>query len=983
VLRFFESVHELRRLLAESKQRPLTSDEAEKLAALLEMPQPWLEWAGKREQPTFDVESVALHIHERVSAQAILRAIRREDIQRDLFADTEQSPRDARAYYLHDIDWANRLITGDSLQVMTSLARRENLAGQVQMIYMDPPYGIKFSSNWQNEVGKRDVKDKDEDLCREPEMIRAYRDTWTLGVHSYLAYLKQRLILARELLKDSGSIFVQIGEENVHRIRTVVDEVFGAENQIACIAYRTSVGLGSEILDPVCNYVVWTAKNKEQIHAQKLYTILTLGEDGATRYSKAESKTNGSIKILSKEEEDNPSLIDKDLRPFTDQGLTSRSGSATTGFPVSFQGQEYIPTVGGWRTGREGMQRVLGSERILKAGETIRFKKCFDDFGALALTNFWDDVGGGVSSRNDPKVYVVQTSTKIIERCMLMTTSPGDLVLDPTCGSGTTAFVAEQWGRRWITIDTSRVAIAIARQRLLTACFDTYKTRNPAVGADPNAPQNPADGFYYKTVPHITLKSIAQNKGLDPIFAKHEPILAGKLAALNAFFSHEDTKARRELRKMLVGKLLKKAGEEKWSSLTESDFRCWLLPRTETGFLQTLRSVLSDKQISTLRVFVSSRETSWQPWQVPFDSDPDWPSELKDALADYRSAWRAKMDEVNAAIAANAEQEELVDQPEVLRGVVRVSGPFTVESVRPPENSLKGGGDEDTETPISGASEQLPETFEQKHSETLNASSHIVRMLELLRHDGLTFAGNNYRKFSQLDAVEGGFIHAEGEIENRRYAVVIGPEFGSVTSFQVENALRDAFRHAYDDLVFAGFSFDAQAQETIMAENERKGAQLKIHMVQIRPDVTMKDLLKKTNKVEQIFTVFGHPRTRIISAGDAGEIAVRMEGVDLYDPVENNIMATGVDKVAAWFVDTDYDGRVFCICQAFFPDKTAWGKLVRALKTSAPEDAFAQLSGTESLPFLPGSHRTVAVKVIDPRGNEVMRVHRLDDGYGN
>jgi adenine-specific DNA-methyltransferase len=411
-LRFFESVHALRWLLDESKRRPLTSDEAARLAALLEHPQPWLEWAGKREQPAFEVEPVALHIHERVSAQAILRAIRREDIQRDLFADTAQSPREARAYYQHDIDWANRLITGDSLQVMTSLARRENLAGQVQMIYMDPPYGIKFSSNWQNEVGKRDVKDKDEDLCREPEMIRAYRDTWTLGVHSYLAYLKQRLIVARELLKDSGSIFVQIGEENVHRVRAVMDEVFGAENQIACIAYRTSVGLGSELLDPVCNYVVWAAKNKEQIHAQKLYTILTLGEDGATRYSKAESKIDGSIKTLSKEEEDNPSLIDKDFRPFTDQGLTSRSGSATTGFPVSFQGQEYTPTVGGWRTGQEGMQRVLGSERILKAGETIRFKKCFDDFGALALTNFWDDVGGGVSSRNDPKVYVVQTSTK-------------------------------------------------------------------------------------------------------------------------------------------------------------------------------------------------------------------------------------------------------------------------------------------------------------------------------------------------------------------------------------------------------------------------------------------------------------------------------------------------------------------------------------------------------------------------------------------
>ncbi|MDR0351885.1 MAG: site-specific DNA-methyltransferase [Opitutaceae bacterium] len=627
-------------------------------------------------------------------------------------------------------------------------------------------------------------------------------------------------------------------------------------------------------------------------------------------------------------------------------------------------------------------------------------------------------------------MYVVQTVPKVIQRCLLMTTSPGDLVLDPTCGSGTTAYVAEQWGRRWITIDTSRVAIAIARQRLLTACFDTYKTRDPSAGADPNAPQNPAFGFYYKTVPHITLKSIAQNKALDAIFAKHEPILAEKLAALNAALGRAvSPKPPREgnggnhgngglgetaLPAKLVAKLLAKVAAEKWSSVTEADKRRWILPGTDGNLFQAAATAktLSAKQVAELRAFAASREKEWQPWQAPFDSDPDWPAELRDALAAYRAAWRAKMDEVNAAIAANAEQEELVDQPEALRGVARVSGPFTVESMRPPETSLKGGAGDNEETPIDGAPDQLPETFEATETperDSANAASHIERMLGWLRHDGVTFLGNKHAAFARLDAVDGCFLHGEGEIaadggEPRRAAVVIGPEFGSVTSYQVENALRDAFRRGYDDLIFAGFSFDAQAQETIAAENERKGAKMRIHMAQIRPDVGMEDLLKKTNKVEQIFTVFGQPRTSVRQVAQGGdgspsrpqnatdggggfgetalpEYIVRMEGVDLYNPVTNALDATGADRVAAWFVDTDYDGKVFCVCQAFFPDKTAWDKIARALKTGLEPGAFAALSGTESLPFKPGPRGRVAVKVIDPRGNEVMRVHSLDTDY--
>jgi adenine-specific DNA-methyltransferase len=544
--------------------------------------------------------------------------------------------------------------------------------------------------------------------------------------------------------------------------------------------------------------------------------------------------------------------------------------------------------------------------------------------------------------------------------------------MDPTCGSGTTAFVAEQWGRRWITIDSSRVAAAIARQRLLTASFDTYKTCDPQAGVDPNQPLNPRHGFIYKTVPHITLKSIAQNRGLDPIFAKHEPVLAERLAALNATLAGVTD----ALRQTLVDKLIKKLRTEGARTLSDADQRRWLLPGTDPALIVIQKGGPTASQAKGLRDAIPS-EAKWHEWEVPFDAAPDWPASLSQALAAYRAAWRAKMDEVNACITANAEQEELVDQPEVAHAVVRVSGPFTVESIRPPENGPE------PESPIGGAPEEL-ETFE-GDTKTLasgNAGSHIDRMLDLLRHDGITFLGNKHVKVDSLQRIESSFLHAEGEFisvddsKPHRVAVVIGPELGSVPGFLVEQAMRHCYKRGYDDLVVAGFSFDAIAQETIQDNNDDKTSDLRIHMAQIRPDVTMGDLLKKTQVTAQIFTVFGQPRTRLVEAGN-GENVVEMEGVDIYDPVKNSIEATNAGKVAGWFVDTDYDGKAFCICQAFFPDKTAWEKLARALKGGIEEGAFDKLSGTTSLPFKLGERQTVAVKVIDPRGNEVMRVHRL------
>lgn len=581
-------------------------------------------------------------------------------------------------------------------------------------------------------------------------------------------------------------------------------------------------------------------------------------------------------------------------------------------------------------------------------------------------------------------------------------TKPGDLVLDPTCGSGTTAYVAEQWGRRWITVDSSRVAAAIARQRLLTANFETYKTRDPQAGVDPSQPLNPKHGFIYKSVPHITLKSIAQNKGLDPIFARHEPILADGLTALNASL----VGATYTVRQTLVGKLIKKLREEGARSITDADQRRWLLPGTDPQLIQPQKGGPTATQAKSLRaaipcpfsegepgVFYDPMVLEWREWQVPFDTDPDWPQSLQAALSAYRSAWRAKMDEVSASISANAEPVDLVDQPELIRGVVRVSGPFTVESVRPLEDSMLGPVSE--VSPIGGAPEKLEGVFEGADEyvperDTTNASNHIERMIALLRHDGVRFPNNKHLIFSRLDPVDAEFIHAEGSPEGqpeRRVAVVVGPEHGAVTGYQVERAKISAYQREYDEVVFAGFAFDAAAQDRIQeAEGiAQSSGGTHFHMAHIRPDVLMGDLLKgnkggkkaaTAQASQQIFTVFGQPRIRIVGKGD--ELIAHMDGVDIYDPVKNSLEGTKADKVAAWFLDTDYDGRTFHICQAFFPDKSAWEKLARALGSTVEESVWATFIGTASLPFKPGQHGRVAIKVIDPRGNEVMAVHRVD-----
>ncbi|MDI6716692.1 MAG: site-specific DNA-methyltransferase [Actinomycetota bacterium] len=466
---------------------------------------PQLIWAGKAEHVSFEVPTVSLHVHERIDPRTIIDAVRKRNgdksSQMSLFESPVENPplREAIEFYKHKHNWSNRLIAGDSLLVMNSLLEKEGMAGQVQMIYIDPPYGIKYGSNFQPFVNKRDVKDgKDEDLTAEPEMIKAFRDTWELRIHSYLTYLRDRLLLARELLTESGSIFVQISDENLHLVRCICDEILGKINFISLISFVTSSGFTSSTLSRNGDRIIWYAKDRNQIKFRRLFIEKPLPQNDEN-YKYVELPT-GERRLMTIEERNNSAILPKGSRIFRLGDITSQGGSNTEqGF--KFKDRIFYPSYGRhWTPGLEGMYRLAENKRIMESGKSLNYVRYFDDFSYQQLTDIWTDTGTG----GDYKIYAVQTNTKVIQRCLLMTTDPGDLVFDPTCGSGTTAYVAEQWGRRWITCDTSRVAITLAKQRLMTALFDYYELAHPEEGV--------GSGFKYKTVPHITLKSIANDE---------------------------------------------------------------------------------------------------------------------------------------------------------------------------------------------------------------------------------------------------------------------------------------------------------------------------------------------------------------------------------------------------------------------------------------------------------------------------------------
>ncbi len=461
---------------------------------------PQLVWAGKAEHTSFEVPTVSLHVHERIDPKRILDAVRKRNGQAargpeqlSMFErPEEQRPlREALDFYKHAHGWSNRLVAGDSLLVMSSLLEKEGMAGKVQMVYIDPPYGIRYGSNFQPFVNRRDVKDgKDEDLTQEPEMIRAFRDTWELGIHSYLAYLRDRLLVTRELLHESGSCFVQISDENLHHVREVLDEVFGEKNFCGLISFRKTSGASSptarvNVVATVSDYLLWYARSREQVKYRQLYLTKTPGGEGAGQYVWIETDDWKVHPLSASDSLDSGRL----LRP---DNLASTGYSAALSQAFEYRGETFEPPPNShWKTTSEGLRRLAASDRIMRIGKRLYYKRFFDDFPVFPITNLWIDTGS--SGFAEARVYVVQTNLRVLDRCLLMTTDPGDLVFDPTCGSGTTAFVAEQWGRRWITCDTSRVATALAKQRLMTALYDYYELAHPTEGV--------GSGFVYKTVP--------------------------------------------------------------------------------------------------------------------------------------------------------------------------------------------------------------------------------------------------------------------------------------------------------------------------------------------------------------------------------------------------------------------------------------------------------------------------------------------------
>jgi len=596
---------------------------------------PQLVWRGKDQQDWSDlvVHAPPLYIQEKVHPKVLIddlikRAEKQDDKDRqqqmDLFADFNGLPDDnfRTEFYQHDANWTNRMILGDSLQAMASLAEREGIRGKVQCIYIDPPYGIKFNSNFQWSTTSRDVKDgKADHITREPEQVKAFRDTWRDGIHSYLTYLWDRLTVARDLLTESGSIFVQIGDENVHRVRSLMDEIFGDQNYVNLIFFLKTSGKGSATLDSSGDYIIWYAKNIDSLKVHKLLVDRKQStiEDA---YSKLEVGIN-SIRGVTKKEKNGKIDFPENARRFMPSSVYSDSGGQTTSGVIKFHGENFTPLPGYfWRTTESGFSRLSKANRLCKVGKYIRYKMYADDYPVYAITNYWDDVRAG--GFGEAKIYVVQTNIDVVARCLLLATDPGDLVLDPTCGSGTTAFVAEQWGRRWITIDTSRVALALTRSRIMGARYPYYILKDSINGqlkeaelnrAEPSSSKTHGDirhGFVYDRVPHITLKSIANNTEIDVIWENFQKPLEHVRQKFN--------------------EVLQKNCEE---------------------------------------------------WEIPWEADKTWPERAKKVHDEWWKQRLAYQNEIDASIGAKADFEYLYYKPYEDKEKVRVAGPFTVESLSP------------------------------------------------------------------------------------------------------------------------------------------------------------------------------------------------------------------------------------------------------------------------------------------------------------
>ena len=873
---------------------------------------PQLVWRGKDEQDWSDlvVQAPALFIQEKVHPKVLVDDLLRRtkesseqesSHQPNLFADFNGMIEgvDKTEFYQHEQNWSNRMILGDSLQVMASLAEREGLRGKVQCVYFDPPYGIRFNSNfqWSTTDKTGTAIDSSQKISREPEQVKAFRDTWRDGIHSYLTYLRDRLTVARDLLTSSGSLFVQIGDENVHRVRAVLDEVFGDGNCVCLIPFRKkAMTLGASTLENMYDYILWYAKNKSAIKYRQLFKE----DDGTlTRWDQVELE-DGSNRATTKDEKKDPSSIPAGSRLFNPVPIQAPSFEEKSVFPIEWQGKTYTPPSGTcWITGRkEKLLSLLANNRIFPYGASLAYKQYLKDFPFRKLTNIWND------TRLTGKIFVVQTATKVIERCLLMTTDPGDLILDPTCGSGTTAAVAEQWGRRWITIDTSRVALALARTRIMGTRYPFYLLSDSRDGqlkeaevahiAPSSQPVqgNIRHGFVYERLPHIKLKSIANNSEIDVIWdqwqAKLEPLREKLNAALNK---------------------------------------------------------------------------NWQEWEVPREVVAKWTKVAKKLHADWWRARIARQHEIDKSIAAKAQSEYLYDKPYEDKKIVRVAGPFTVESLSP-HRML--GVDEDDE---------LIDTLKEGKPEYGAKQSFPQMILENLKTAGVQQAHKEDRiTFTALTPWPGDLVCAEGRYEEgeatKRAAIFIGPEFGTVQRADLVAAAREAGDAAFDVLIACAFNYEAHANEF------SKLGRIPVLKARMNADLHMAEDLKNTGK-GNLFVIFGEPDIDLLPEPD-DKLRVKVNGVDVFKPQTGEVVSDGADGIACWFIDTDYNEESFFVRHAYFLGASdPYKALKTTLKAEINQEAWETLHSDTSRPFEKPKSGRIAVKVINHLGDEVMKVFKV------
>ena len=810
------------------------------------------------------------------------------------------------------------MILGDSLQVMASLAEREGMRGKVQCIYIDPPYGIRFNSNFQWSTTSRDVRDGNvQHITREPEQVKAFRDTWRDGVHSYLSYLRDRLTAARDLLTESGSVFVQIGDENVHRVRAVMDEVFGEDNFVCLITFMKASAQTSNYLSSSSDYLIWYARDRIRTKYRALLLEKVIGMSGAAGYVNVESP-DGTTRRLNHEETVNPLLIPTGDRVFQSDHLRgTRSPNPSDFAAFTFQTQTYNANRQWcWKTNEDGLNKLAKSGRIVKAGNVLRYRRYFDDFPAYPMTANWQDTMTFMAD----KLYVVQTSAKVIQRCILMTTDPGDLVLDPTCGSGTMAYVAEQWGRRWITIDTSRVALALARARIMGARYPYYLLADSKEGQQKEAEitrRVPLDkptygdvrqGFVYERVPHIQLRDIANNAEIDVIWETYQETLEPLREELNAAL-----------------------GE------------------------------------------------SWEEWEIPRDADEDWPEGARVLHEAWWGQRIARQREIDASIAASASVEYLYDKPYEDKSRVRVAGPFTVENLSPHRAPLV---DEDKlRQPAGEDGRTLQETGPgYRYQGPAPERDFAADMLEQLRMAGVQQAHKEDRiTFTSVNGWPGrGYVCAEGRFmegeTERRAGIFIGPEFGTVSREDLTAAAREAAETGFDLLIACAFSYDARATEM------NSLGKVTILKARMNADLHMSTNLKATDK-GNLFVVFGEPDVHLEDAGD-GMFRVRLLGVDVYKPSTASVESSGAEDIPCWLLDTDYNEESFFVRHAYFPSTSndPYKSLKTTLKAEINQEAWESLRKTVSRPFPRPESGRIAVKVINHLGDEVMKVMSVAQG---